>query len=185
MCHRREHAIKEEQEMGLRVLKEMAEFKAKPRQNIANEESATLRGKGHHAHGLEMKSCQLRQKSETGLQMGIRDKFQVRAPKATKGGILRNSVKEEQRRGVPTSAKPSPKSIRRMLERKQRQWEARLKATRKPHKPVIAPKQLPLEKREEAYCKKMDTRSKARALKEREQARKEVEAIKRERERKP
>ncbi len=70
-----------------------------------------------------------------------------------------------------------------MLERRQRRWEERLKETKRPHKPVIAPKQLPLEKREEVNRIESRARSKALALKEQEQARKEAEAIKRVRER--
>ncbi len=183
MCHRRQQAIEEKEEMELRVLKEMAKFKAKP-PRIENEELAALKEKGNifHAHRWEMKSYKLRQESKTGLQMAVHYKLPVRAPNAAKGEIFRN-VGKEQRGGAPSTTKPSPKNVRRVLERRQRQWEARLKETKKHHKPVIAPKQLPLEKREEAYRMKAKARSKACALKEQEQVRKEAEAIKRERER--
>eukprot|EP01084_Bolivina_argentea_P209237 356453_1 len=130
MCRRRQQAIEEKEEMELRVLKEMAKFKAKP-PRIENEESAALKEKEKifYAHRWEMKSYKLRQESKTGLQMADPYKLPVRAPNTAKGEIFRN-VGKEQRGGAPSSTKPSPKNVRRVLERRQRQWEARLKETK-------------------------------------------------------
>ncbi len=171
MLRRRQHAIEEKEEMELQVSKGMAEFKAKaPR--IANEELAALKEKEKtlYAYRAEMRGghkLSQEPKSKTGLQMAVHYKFQVRATKVAKGKLFRN-VEEEQRGGAPSSAKSSPMNISQILEKRQRQWEAHLKETRRPHKPVIAPKQLPLEKIQEAYRTKSEARSKACALKEQE-----------------